>query len=275
MPDIPAIGRLPPSYGALLGRAAEVFHADERVRALWVGGSVARGDADAASDLDLLVAIADDGHEAFAAAWQDWLADIASTVIAKPLWFAPGSLYSVTGTGERLDVVVEKASAIPSTLFRTRVVVFDRDGLHDRLPGGTAAPGPDPAKVAGLVEELFRDYVMSDILHVRDDRLLGLEAVHHRRTLLYQLFTEANAPLPMMGVKRWSDRLTDDQRAVLESFPAGSLATVKEDAEAVAVAFVREARPICERLGVPWPDELHAAAVASLKAKGLPHLEGA
>ena len=275
MPAIPEIDRLPPGYRPLLDRAAEVLHADERVRAMWVGGSIARGDADAASDLDLLVAVADDAHEAFAAAWQDWLAEIAPTVIAKPLWFAPGSLYSVTATGERLDVVVEKAGAIPTTPFRTRTPVFDRDGLHDQVPTAPVAGGPDPAKIAGLVEELFRDYVMSDILFVRDDPLLGLEAIHHLRTLLYQLFTEANAPLPMMGVKRWSDRLTDEQRRVLEALPTGTIDTVRDDHEAVAVAFVRHARPICERLGVPWPDELHAAVVRSLEAKGLPHLEGA
>lgn len=273
MPAIPGIDRLPPAYGPLLQQAADVFHADERVRAMWVGGSVARGDADAASDLDLLIAVADDGHEAFAAAWEDWLAEITPTVIAKPLWFAPGSLYSVTATGERLDVVVEKASAIPTTMFPIRTPVFDRDGLHDQLPVGSPVAGPDPAKVAGLVEEFFRDYVMSDILVVRDDRLLGLEAIHHLRSLLYQLFTEANAPLPMMGIKRWSDRLTDEQRRVLEALPVGTPETVVADHEAIAVAFVEEARPICDRLGVPWPTGLHDAVVRSLEAKGLPHLE--
>ena len=51
-----------------------MFEADERVRAMWLSGSLGRGDADAMSDLDLIVAVADDALPEFAAQWQDWLA---------------------------------------------------------------------------------------------------------------------------------------------------------------------------------------------------------
>ena len=71
-PDILQV--LEPGYDALFDHAVEVFTADERVRALWLSGSLGRGDADAMSDLDLIVAVADDALPDFAAQWPDWLA---------------------------------------------------------------------------------------------------------------------------------------------------------------------------------------------------------
>src|SRR6202035_3248821 len=68
-----ALAALPEGYGPLFDRAAAVFEADGRVRAMWLHGALARGQADAASDLDISVAIADDGFDGFAASWRGWL----------------------------------------------------------------------------------------------------------------------------------------------------------------------------------------------------------
>src|SRR5439155_1254010 len=127
----------------------------ERVRGMWLSGSLARGAADAVSDLDVLIAVSDDdpaSFDAFAAGWRDWLAAITPTVIARPLAFAPGSLYSVTPGRERLDVVVGRTSALPSTFFRTRVVAFDRDGLDALIPPAPPGSGPPTERIAPLAE---------------------------------------------------------------------------------------------------------------------------
>src|SRR3954466_11382023 len=118
---------LEPGYAALFEQVAKAGARDERVRAMWLSGSLARGTADGASDLDVLIAISDDAHDAFAATWDRWLASITPTVIARPLPFLPGSFYSVTPQRMRLDVVAERVSQLPTTFFRERTVVFDRD----------------------------------------------------------------------------------------------------------------------------------------------------
>ena len=87
-----ALAALPEGYGPLFDRATAVFEADGRVRAMWLHGALARGAADAASDLDISVAIADDGFDGFAASWRDWLAAITPTLTARPL--AAGSFYA-------------------------------------------------------------------------------------------------------------------------------------------------------------------------------------
>src|SRR2546425_6746719 len=108
----PAIEKLEPGYGPLFDRAVEVFSMDDRVRAMWLSGSLARGTADRVSDLDLLVAVSDDAYDDFSATWKEWLSVITPTVIARPLASLPGSFYSVTPGRQRFDVVVEAASAL-------------------------------------------------------------------------------------------------------------------------------------------------------------------
>src|SRR5688572_8633723 len=91
-----AIAALPRAYRDLFDRARARLEGDERVRGMWLGGSLARGTADAASDLDVILAVADDAHEEFTESWRSWLADITPTVLAEELPFAKGSFYSVT-----------------------------------------------------------------------------------------------------------------------------------------------------------------------------------
>ena len=135
------VAQLAPGYRALFERARNVFSADPRVRALWVGGSVARGEADAYSDLDLVVTVSDADFDAFAAGWREWLAAITPTVLARAIPFLPGSLYSLTPSCERLDVVVERVSALRASRY-TRALVFDRRPRSERpTPPAPASPG--------------------------------------------------------------------------------------------------------------------------------------
>ena len=154
--------------------------------------------------------------------------------------------------------------------------MFDRDGLDALIPPAPPGAGPSTERIAHLVEEFFRDYGMFPVVVEREDWLLGIEAIHVFRSLLYQLFVEANAPLPMMGVKQWSAKLTAKQRTVLESLPSGCDAN--RDAviavhEALGVAFVDQARAVCHSVGVEWPHELEVATVRYLQGYGLPALE--
>ncbi len=48
----------------LIRQATSLLHADERVLAAWLGGSLGRGDADAYSDIDLWVVVRDEAIEA-------------------------------------------------------------------------------------------------------------------------------------------------------------------------------------------------------------------
>jgi hypothetical protein len=261
-PIASAISPLPPEYHDLFDRVRRSADTDQRIRALWLSGSLARGVADIGSDLDVIVTIADDDRAEFADGWREWLAAITPTLIAKPLPFAPGSFYSTTVDGCRLDVVVESVSELPKTPHRRRIPVFDRDGLT--IPEPAEPNGPDEAKMRELVEEFFRQQAIFPAAVVgRNDWLLGVEGVHNARLMLYQLFVEANQPLPPMGVKQWSAKLTEPQRKTLESLPvpAADAESVTEAMRATREAFYRAGTEI---LGPDWPTGLQNAVDALL-----------
>ena len=113
---------------------------------------------------------------------------------------------------------------VPHTFFRQRLLVFDRDALV--VPPPDATPGPSQDRISSIIEEFFRDYGMFPVAVEREDWLLSVEAVHLIRSLLYQLFVEENAPLPMMGVKQWSAKLTGARAMCCSRFRrAGPTAT--------------------------------------------------
>ena len=234
---------------------------DDRVRAAWVGGSIARGTADRASDLDLLVAVADEHLDDFAGDWRSFLDKVTPTVLAEEQWFARGSFWSITPGFERFDVVVEAASAIPSTMFPVRVTVFDRDGLSDQIPPEQPR-SPSPTTVTKLVTDWFHFSAMLETILWRSDWLLADEHLHFLRDLLYKLYVEANQPLPPSGVKRWTEKLTPDQRMTLGNLPtsAHSEGEMIDAHLALSRAFLEAARPLAEAISVTWPADLEAAA---------------
>lgn len=57
---------LPDGYRELFHRVLDVADADEYVRAVWLGGSLARGEVDSASDLDVILAVTDESFPRWA-----------------------------------------------------------------------------------------------------------------------------------------------------------------------------------------------------------------
>ncbi|HKP53455.1 MAG TPA: nucleotidyltransferase domain-containing protein [Chloroflexia bacterium] len=65
----------------LVARAAEFLKRDERVVAAWLFGSLGRGDADALSDVDLWVVVADEHIEAVSAERREFVAGIGKPLL--------------------------------------------------------------------------------------------------------------------------------------------------------------------------------------------------
>jgi hypothetical protein len=263
------LAALPEPYGPLFDRAARVFAADDRVRGMWLHGAVARGAADAGSDLDISLAVRDADFDAFAAERPAWLAAITPTLIARPL--GPGSFYALTETCERFDVIAEPVGRLPDTPHTRRVTVFDKDGLGHLIPPPDDPP-PDTGAITYLIEETLRQAANFPAVIVRQDWLMGVVAVQQVQLFLYRLFAEANKPAPPTGPKQWSFKLTAYQRRVLENLPvaAPSEESVLAAREAALAVFFREAPPIAERNHVAWPGRLERAVRAHLDRAGLP-----
>lgn len=256
----PAIlDRLPASYLPIFDRLIEVTEPDQRIRALWLSGSLAKGTADGGSDLDIVLAVRDEDFDDFAADWRDWLATITPTLIAKELPFAKGCFYSTAVGCERFDVISEPASKVSESNHRYRHVVFDRDGLDAKVPAPKEIPGPDAEKLTAICEEFLRIQAITPfMLNERRDFLCvvtGLETLHK---MLYDVFVEANQPLPPMGVKQFTARLTGEQAAVLTALPraAATYESLVPAMRAAVEAFRTHGRRAAETAGAIWPTAL-------------------
>jgi hypothetical protein len=263
------LSALPAGYGPLFDRAGAVFATDERVRAMWLHGAIGRGQADAGSDLDVCIAVADEDFDQFAGEWQDWLAAITPALTARVI--SAGSFYALTPACLRFDVIAERVSALAGSPHTRRVPVFDRDGLNARIPV-PADPPPDPAVVSYLIEETLRQAANFPVVIVRADWLMGVIAVQQVQLFLYQLFAESNKPAPPTGPKQWSSKLSGYQRRVLAGLPVAAPfpESVRLARDAALGVFLREAPAIAARSGVVWPAELEDAVRAYLRAERVP-----
>jgi hypothetical protein len=262
-----ALHPLPAGYHRLCAQVLAAAERDDRIRVVWLGGSLGRGVADAGSDLDIIVAIAPDSVAEFAADWREWLAEITPTVLARPLPRMPGSFYSVTTECLRLDVVAEQGGAADAETLARRLLVLDKDGAavdsaRRAETGQPAEARPNPVRLADLTAEFFRQMTIFPAAVVaRGDWLLGVVGVQGAQLLLYELFVEANQPLPPMGVKQWSAKLTPAQREVCAGLPAPAATrdSVFAAMRATAVTYRTAASQILAANDVAWPAEFEHA----------------
>ena len=261
-----ALAPLEPGYLDLLARVVGHLAGDERVRAVWLSGSVARGVADAGSDLDLVVTVT------HVAPWRDRAAWAAvDAVITIPIAGLSGFAFT-TREGLRLDVVLEEPDDVAASPYAPRLCLVDRDGLAPLVAAPEEQP-PDVARMQDLVVEVLRQCAIFPAAVVaREDWLLGQVAVQNHQRMLYDLLVEANQPLPAMGIKQWSSRLTPDQRDLLAALPAPR---AERDSVVAAMTAVRTAirtrgRVALESAGGTWPSGVDDAIAAYWERHGLP-----
>jgi hypothetical protein len=253
------LAALVPSYRPIFDRLLAVCEGDERIRALWLSGSLAKGTADGGSDLDAILAIRDDAFDEFTAHWREWLATITPTLLARELPNARGSFSSTTTGCERLDVVCEPVGKLEVSSHRHRRVVFDRDGLDAAVPAPEAVPGPDQERLRRMVEEFLRiEAIAPFMLNQRRDYLLSVNGVQLMQRILYDAFVECNQPQPPMGIKQWSARLTQEQLQILTALPvaAPERGSIIAALRAVVHAMRTAGRAAVTGRGCPWPVDL-------------------
>lgn len=261
-----AIASLEPGYDALLRTLTALVEPDPRVRALWLTGSVGRGVADAGSDLDVLVTVTSTEEFTDPAIWAP-----LDPVISTPIPGLPGCFAFTTRGGLRVDLVLETPADVATTHYRHRVRVFDRDGLVVPQPDDDGS-GPDLEQMSAVLTEYFRHgAIFPAAVVAREDWLLGQVAVHNGARMLYELFVLSNAPLPPMGIKQWSSKLTADQRQVLAALepPRATRDEVVSAMRAVRAAIETHGRAAVERSGGTWPAELEGMTTAYWRRHGL------
>lgn len=85
---------------------AESLSVDERVRGVWLTGSLGRGTADRFSDIDMLLVIERGAREAFAEQWPQMVSGLAAPLLTKPGAAPYVFTHVLPGWWLRWDVVI-------------------------------------------------------------------------------------------------------------------------------------------------------------------------
>lgn len=252
---------------AFAERAADRLRADERVRAIWLTGSLAAGVGDAQSDVDLRAAVRADDFATIGQWWRELIDEIAPTVWARR-WPGPPDeaiLSAITRDYERFDLVIQSAEDTRPRLLEAARVLFDKDGLAGRLLAPAASPAEprDPlASLPVVVEEFIRLVGMLPIVVEREDVPIGMEGQMGLHGLLISLLLMENGiDRASSGKRHVAAYLSDEQRAVLARVP--SLAPTMESIIQGRLAYARLFLPRAQRLmrahGLSYPAEFEDA----------------
>lgn len=236
-----------PRYGPLFERATTVLGDDHRVRSVSIGGSVAAGNADRWSDLDLTVVTDPDYHDDFVADWPIWLGRITPTVFARtPI--APFIINAVNTNGLTLDLAIWSGQA---PVFTPPAVEYSVGMLSS-----TRFTNVSDALEYAVAEQLRGLGGPFITLIQRDEHLKHLTGLPHVLGLLTTVFLAETGEVP--PGKLWNATYTEDQRATVASLPA--VRATRDDLIAFSLALAElmltRARPLFDRYGLDWPSEL-------------------
>jgi hypothetical protein len=214
---------------------------DDRVRGLWLTGSLGSGTDDSFSDVDMFVLVRDHDLPGFLDGWPQ-LADRYRPLLARRLGPAPVFNHVLEGW-LRWDVVVGGPADL-ANMDRSQVTeVFNHDGL---TPSSPSHRGADPDVVREMTEEFLR--------------VLGL--LRQMLTTLLRYRAEGDR---LSGALHLSRVLPPGEVAALAALPPvyAERGSVVRLHLACAGMFLPVAR---ELLGEAYPFELEAACWAHLRA---------
>lgn len=256
------------SQRELIGRLVEKAEADERVRAVLLGGSLGRGDGDEFSDVDVMMVIAPEDHRAFMDGAEAWVGTLATVVH----WHAPHPplpLYNAyTDSWERLDLTVTVPTMVRGTQATLKPLI-DRDGIHAGLPQAEPArAAPNAKKVEALAREFLRVLGLAPVVVGRRELAVAITGAGLLRQHGIAILVEAQGWNPQPGALSLSRVLPAEDLALVERLPLpqADMDSVIDANMAWAGAILPRARALCERAGAPWPDAFEQATRARLRA---------
>ena len=273
LPDLPQI--------AILERIAARLWADSEVVALWLGGSIARGKADAHSDIDLRVGVRPD-------ALPQWLepdlpalsAMIGETVVGVHAlrWDRTVLHQALLADGVILDLLVQSVDRDPpqdATLtLGCREAAFGALLAAATLPPSEDTPPADPEAIREAITQFWIGSHKHTRMLFRHLDLMILQGLALEQPVLPRLWY-ADATGRDQGSRRPTiHTLTPMMRAVTEAFGLHCLdvlgsartnrAEIVRAIEANRNEVAAVGRRLAARLGFAYPDALEQTARQSL-----------
>ncbi|WP_374573550.1 aminoglycoside 6-adenylyltransferase [Phenylobacterium sp.] len=250
----------------LIDAVATRAQGDERVRALFLGGSLGRGEGDDFSDVDLIAVVGADDHKAFVAEALPWV-EAAVEIVNWKAPHPPLPLFTaITADWARLDLTVTVPGVVSGARDELKPLI-DRDGVHEALRPRRREGGPDPQRLDVLVREFLRVLGLLSVVVGRGEVAVSVTGAGLQRQAIISLLVEEQGLPTPPGALSLSRVLPPDDLELATGLPlaAADMDSVIDTHLAYARIFLPRARALAERIGAPWPDAFEAATRAHLK----------
>jgi hypothetical protein len=208
---------------AFAEQTALILRRDERMRVLWLTGSLAGGTADAQSDVDLRAAVRATDFVSIEQWWPDLLTRIAP-LLWQRRWPGPPDevlLGAITADYLRFDLVIQALDDTRPRTLEAAQLLFDKDGEVQRFHLLTPSDRDPYVHLPLLVEDFIRLLGMLPIVVERNDIPIGMEgqlALHSM--LISLLLLERGIDRMTIGKRHVAALLTREQQAILSQVPA-------------------------------------------------------
>lgn len=249
-------------------RIAELLRGSDRMRGLWLGGSLARGDADRLSDIDFVAAAGDGPLDEAAADVESVIAREFELVLTRRRGDAQFRLLNfVTYEWMRLDFSLFASAAIAGSGHRGLRRLFDKDGVGGAVEQPPAPGHPPAAREVGFaLTEFARVLGLLPVVLHRGDLLGAVSGAFVLREQLVALFRYDQEDKPARGALNQTSTVSEAGAEVLLRLPAveAERSSVLRFHQACLSAFLEYGPGVADRHQVEWPARLVEALLNRL-----------
>ena len=257
----------PTAQRAFVADLTPRLRADPRIRAAWLIGSLARGTADAFSDVDLLVAVAGESFPAIVAGWRAFVTGLTPTIAVQRIGGdGKPTLVAVAPGCLRFDLTLCDADLPQAHGYLPARLLFDHDGVAARMTFAPRAAAGPAAQLPALVHEFLRGLALTPGILRRGELLIARQGAAILQNWLIDLFLLENGGRSG-GAQHLNRYLTAEQREFLASFPALELThdALLASQFTAARLFLPRARRLMADHQLPYPDEFEREVLAYLR----------
>ena len=250
------------SYNDLFEAIADWAREQNRVEAMFFSGSIAKGNADEFSDLDLVVVAEDpDFYPNLIEEVRMVIDRIETVVLENPHLPIMGiSILSlITAKWHRVDLAF--GSSKSGILSQRLVPILDPKKHWEESTLELEPPPASGEEITSLVNEFLRVLGLSVVVTGRGDVHVAHDGANLLRNMLIELMLMEPPRRLRPSAKKLLPVLDDDQQAALVGLPpiADDVNAINNFTAAVTAVFFQRARALVASLGCTWPTEFEAA----------------
>jgi predicted nucleotidyltransferase len=260
---------LSPIHQALIDRFVAICQADERILAAFLGGSYARGNADAYSDIDLGLITTNESYADFTVELKPFVKRLGEPVFVED-FDSQGIIFFIFPNGTECELAVGRASDFLHIHSGPHQVLLDKTGILNGVsfPAHEAEPDKQLETLRRLIYWFWHDLSHFITAMGRSQLWWAYGQLDELRGMCVNLARlHHNFSAQAIGYEKIEKDLPLELLAPLQStFVPMERGSMLQAGLTIVQFYKDRAIPLAEAHGIPYPHNLEQVMVARLKA---------